>query len=368
MDNRKYDKSLIDKIHEKEYIDTSEGIEILYKPVPDDDRPHAMDPRLYEIASKKKRMFASRAKGGFKLSNERYRPDKVTYDLCTVDIDTDERLISINNDHMIDIYIYRRTDLVNQKDLPAMVYLHGGGFTAGDVHLYEKQMKLIAELSNGVVIFPEYRLAPECPFPGPIDDAYGAIDYVFAHADELGINPKKVMVAGDSAGGSLTNACVLKDEKKRIAQIVELYSAFDGRNYHDVKEYTWSYDEYQFLDEQKDIEVSRVERIKAPMDNPSGDAHSLYLQGKTTSDDPLVSAICASDEILSAFPPATLIYSEFDFLRVGDIYAGKKLKSLGVDVKMICYCGCDHGFLDMLGTVVQAEEVCGVLADVIKSM
>lgn len=368
MDNRKYDKSLIDKIHEKEYVDNSEGIEILYKPVPDDDRPHAMDPRLYEIASKKKQMFANRAKGGFKLSNERYRPDKVTYDLCTVEIDTDERLITINNDHMIDIYIYRRNDVVGKTNLPAMVYLHGGGFTAGDIHLYEKQMKLIAELSGGVVIFPEYRLAPECPFPGPIDDAYGAVDYIIEHSEELGIDSKKVMVAGDSAGGSLTNAVVLKDDKRRINQIIELYSAFDGRNYHDIKEYTWTYDEYEFLEEQKDIEKSRVDRIKAPMDVPNAKAHNLYLQDKTTTEDPLVSAICASDEILSNFPPTTLIYSEFDYLRVGNVYAGKKLKSLGVDVKLICYCGCDHGFLDMLGTVVQSEEVCGVIADSMKEM
>lgn len=366
MDNRKYDQSLVDKIHVLEYHDTKEGIDILYKPVPDDDRPHALDPRIYEIALKKKQMFSNRAKGGYKLSNERYRPDKVTYDLCTVEIDTDERLIQIDNDHMIDIYIYRRSDA--GTNLPAMIYLHGGGFTAGDVHLYEKQMKLIAELSHGVVIFPEYRLAPECPFPGPVNDAYGTFEYVYKHAEELGIDKTKIMIAGDSAGGSLTNACVLKDTAQRIKEIVELYPAFDGRNYHTVKDYTWSYDQYEFLPEHEEIAKSRIDRIKRSSDDPDAERHSLYLQDKTTNDDPLVSAVCASDEALSKFPPTTIIYSEFDYLRVSDVYAGKKLKSLGVDVEMICYCGCDHGFLDMLGTVVQSEEVCGVIANKIKNM
>ena len=136
-DNRKYDKKLVDEIHRKEYVENVDGMDILFKPIPDDDRRHVMDPRLYATAEKKKAMFKQRAKGGYSLLNERYRPDKVTYELTETEIETDERLISVNNDHMIDIFMYRRKDDEGKK-LPVMIYLHGGGWTAGDIHLYEK--------------------------------------------------------------------------------------------------------------------------------------------------------------------------------------------------------------------------------------
>lgn len=153
----------------------------------------------------------------------------MTYDLTTVDIDIEERLIPINNDHMIDIYIYQRTD--DEGLRPAMIYLHGGGWTAGDMRLYANQMKYIAELSHAVVIFPEYRLAPECPYPGPIDDAKGTIEYVVNHAKELRIDVDRLMVAGDSAGGGLTNSCLILDQKHDIKKAFEIYPAVDSRNY-----------------------------------------------------------------------------------------------------------------------------------------
>ena len=83
-------------------------------------------------------------------------------------------------------------------------------------------MQYIAEQSGAVVVFPEYRLAPENPFPAPVEDAWGAVQWVHAHAAELGADPAKLMVAGDSAGGSLTNACVLQDEKGIIRKIMGL--------------------------------------------------------------------------------------------------------------------------------------------------
>ena len=58
-DNRKYDKELVDAIHRKEYVENVDGIDILFKPVPDDDRRHVMDPRLYATAEKKKRNVQS---------------------------------------------------------------------------------------------------------------------------------------------------------------------------------------------------------------------------------------------------------------------------------------------------------------------
>lgn len=104
------------------------------------------------------------------------------------------------------------------------------------------------------------------------------------------------------------------------------------------------------------------------MDKDPDSSNSLYLQGHTTSHDPLVSAIFATDEQLKKFPETVIVAAEYDYLRVGSDYAAKRLASLGVPVRSIRYCGCDHGFLDMLGTIVQSEELCLTIAAELKAL
>ena len=356
---RKYDVGLVKKIREKQNIISVDGLNVTLKPVPDDERENVLDPRVLEIARNKKKMFGERAKQGFRLSNERFRPDKVTYDLSTREILCDERLIKIKDSHMIDVYIYRPANA--EGILPVMVYFHGGGWTAGDMRLYANQMKYVSDLGNCVCVFPEYRLAPECPYPGPVDDCIGTIEWVVQHADELKVDPERLMVAGDSAGGGLLNSCLCADEKGLIKKAFEIYPGVDLSDYKKSEFYEWSYDKYPVIDEHRDFAYSRIERIKAGSD---GDAEkSLYLQGKTTSDDPMVSIVYADEEVLKRFPPTVIVASEYDFLRIGEEYLAKRLSDLGVDVRAIRYLGCDHGFFDLLGTTVQAEELCYVLAE-----
>ena len=367
MDNRKYDINLVYAIREKEYTRNENGIDVTYKPIPDDDRAGVLDPRLRNTILMKQKMFSDKKARGWTLSSERYRPDKVTYDLTTVEVETREFLINIDNDHMIDLYEYRRKDDEGKK-LPVLVYFHGGGFTAGDNKLYCNQMKLIAEKAHAAVYFPEYRLAPECPFPGAINDATGAINYIYDHAEELCIDKDKIMVAGDSAGGSLTNACVLKDDRGIITKIFEMYPAWDMRKLVDIKEYEWSYDLYEVIEEDKPLAYSRIDRIKSSADNKASSSANLYLQGKAQDDNPLVSAYCASDEQLAKFPKAVIAVSEYDYLTVGVKEAVKRLHSLNKDVRLIVYKGTDHGFFDMLGTTIQAEEMCLTIADELNNM
>ncbi|MBP3521522.1 MAG: alpha/beta hydrolase [Oscillospiraceae bacterium] len=364
MEPRKYDPSLPGQIREKQFTTTHKnGMMVLNKAIPDADGGNVLDPRLREIIEMKRKMFSARAKGGWTLSGERYRPDKVTYDLTTTEVEVTERLIPAG-DHLIDLYIYRPANA--QPGQPALIYLHGGGFTAGDMRLYANQMKLIAEKSGAVVVFPEYRLAPECPFPGPIEDCWGAVQWVHAHATEIGADPEKLVLAGDSAGGSLSAACVLQDTDGIVKKLIGIYPGWDMRNYHDIpaSEYTWSYEEYNVCDADREGAYSRIDRIKSGMEkSDSSSSNNLYLQGKTTTSNPLVSAACASDEQLKKFPETLVIAAQYDYLTVGADYAAKRLSDLGVPTRLVHYLGCDHGFLDMLGTIVQSEELCWTLAD-----
>jgi len=361
---RKYDEKLVQEIKKSQRIEKMDGIDVLIKPIPDDSRENVLDPRVLAIAIQKKKMFSSRSEGGFKLSNERYRPDKVTVDLTTVPIVENEKLIGINGTHMIDLFFYQRED--RSEKSPVMIYLHGGGFTAGDNRLYKNQMRLIAEKSGALIIFPEYRLAPECPFPGQIDDAYGTVKWVYENAEYLKVDPSKFMVAGDSAGGSLTNACLLLDKDRIIKKVFELYPGVGFGDYKKQNKYEWSYEKYPIIEDQKEYAYSRIDRIKNSAGTNAKD--SLYLQGKTEFENPLVSVMFATDEQLLKFPPIVLVASEYDYLRVGSDYFVKRIKNLGLTIKSVLYCGCDHGFFDLLGTVVQSEEMCDFIAEEILSI
>ncbi|MDD4849707.1 MAG: alpha/beta hydrolase [Gemmiger sp.] len=360
---RLYEKTLVAEIRNRQYDKTVDGVQVLFKPVPDAEPAH-LDPRLLRVIQEKQKLFAGRAKRGWCLSGERYRPDKITYDLTETPVDCEERLISIQGNHKIDLYIYRAQNAA--AGCPILVYLHGGGFTAGDIHLFGCQMKLIAEQSGAVVLFPEYRLAPENPFPAAIEDGWGTVEWAYKNAAALGADPAKLMVAGDSAGGSLTNACVLQDTAGIIKKIMGIYPAWDMSDYRTQAAYTWCYDAYDIVEEEKALAYSRIDRIKSGIENDPESSNSLYLQGKTSTKDPLVSALFAGDEALKRFPETIIVSAEYDYLRPSSEYAAKKLQSLGVPVRSIRYCGCDHGFLDMLGTIVQSEELCLTIADELK--
>jgi acetyl esterase len=93
--------------------------------------------------------------------------------------------------------------------LPAVVYLHGGGWTFGSVDTHDRLMRLLARAADAAVIGVDYRLAPEHPFPAPPEDCLAAIRWVRGHVDAPGVDRGRIMVAGDSAGANLALAGLL---------------------------------------------------------------------------------------------------------------------------------------------------------------
>jgi acetyl esterase len=91
----------------------------------------------------------------------------------------------------------------SEATLPVVVFLHGGGWSVGDLDTYDGEARHHAVGAGAVVVSADYRLAPEHPYPAAVEDAWAATQWVAAHASELGADPDRLAVAGDSAGGNL---------------------------------------------------------------------------------------------------------------------------------------------------------------------
>jgi acetyl esterase/lipase len=92
----------------------------------------------------------------------------------------------------------------DESGQPIMVFYHGGGFVIGDLESHDSMARAIASQVGAVVVAVDYRLAPEHPFPAAVDDAFTALKWVSEHATELGGDPDRLAVGGDSAGGNLS--------------------------------------------------------------------------------------------------------------------------------------------------------------------
>ncbi|MFT8311227.1 MAG: alpha/beta hydrolase fold domain-containing protein [Sporolactobacillus sp.] len=308
-----------------------------------------------KVSSRKRPMSEAES-----LLYERNRTDKMNRQ---IDNAVEEQALILDfSSYKLISYLFRP-----QKQLPhspMILYVHGGGFTAGKIDYYRNQCKRLAEYAQHNVLFIEYRLAPENCFPSPIDDLVHTIDYVLNASEVFQVSDKQVILVGDSAGGSIINGTVLRQPKEKIAMVVELYSVTDI----DIignQTYDWNFSMFPVADDQKQLVYDRLERFK----NLPAQLVSYYLgnQNKAVKD-PLVSINYATDAQLQRFPKTLLIEAEFDFFRVGmDIFAAR-LAQNHVDLSVIEYCGCDHGFLDHLDTLPQAQDVLKVIGTAIRSL
>ena len=105
--------------------------------------------------------------------------------------------------------IYRGLGTDAQAALPCMVFLHGGGWVIGGLDSHDRMCRRLATVARICVVAVDYRLAPEHPFPAPLDDAAAAWRWVHAQAAELGVDPAAIGIGGDSAGGNLAAVLAL---------------------------------------------------------------------------------------------------------------------------------------------------------------
>jgi len=222
---------------------------------------------------------------------------------------------------------------------PVTVYYHGGGWVIGSVETHDAECRALANRTRTVVVSVDYRLAPEHPYPVATDDCYAAMCQVVAQADELGVDPGRLAVAGDSAGGNLAAVVALTARDRDgppIGHQMLIYPCCD------------------------------IDPDRWPSMTENGTGYLLtestvrwfyrhYVGAERFVDEPYAAPIRATD--LSGLPPAQVVTAEFDPLRDEGAAYARALAGAGVDTHYECAPGLVHGFWSFADVVPAAGAV-----------
>lgn len=230
--------------------------------------------------------------------------------------------------------------------LPTLVYFHGGGFVIGSIETHDETCRQIAKGAGCLVVSVDYRLAPEHPFPAAPEDCYAATTWVAAHAEEIGADPARIAVGGDSAGGNLAAVVALMARDRSGPALVHqllIYPVTDHA--FDTPSYSENAEGYM---------------LTTPMMEWFW---NHYLGEPGDGQNPLASPLRAED--LSGLPGATVLTAEYDPLRdEGEAYAAR-LDKAGVKTTLTRYDGLFHGFFGMGAAIEKADlamnEACAAL-------
>jgi acetyl esterase len=209
--------------------------------------------------------------------------------------------------------VYRPESQVGDS-LPTVLFIHGGGFVRA---------------TRSVVVSLDYRLAPETQFPGPVEDSYTALQWVAGHIGELGGDPARIAIAGDSAGGNLAavTALMARDGGPALCAQLLIYPVVDFDPDHPYASRVDNAEGYFLTSEDMEWFAGN------------------YVPAGTDPHDPRLSPLRAPS--LAGLPPAVVLTAEFDPLRdEGEAYAAA-LAEAGVEVHQHRFDGLIHGFFDL---------------------
>jgi acetyl esterase len=222
------------------------------------------------------------------------------------------------------------------QPLPALVFFHGGGCVFGDIDTHDGFCRTLCAESGCAVISLGYRQAPEHKFPAAVEDSYAATRWVVDHAAALGLDPHRIAVGGDSAGGGLAAVvCQMAaaDPGPRLALQMLFCPVMDMRAATPSRR---DFAEGYFLTQATIDWMLRH-----------------YCAADTDLDDPRLSPLRAPR--LSGLPPAHIHTAEFDPLRdEGEAYANA-LRQAGVATRYTCHAGMIHYFYAMAGAIPAAR-------------
>jgi acetyl esterase/lipase len=237
--------------------------------------------------------------------------------------------------------------LRDDKPLPAMLWIHGGGYIMGHPDIDDPLCEQFVLKANCVVGSIDYRLAPQHPYPAAIEDCYAALKWMADSAAELNIDASRLAIAGASAGGGLTAALALLARDRggpAICFQMPLYPMIDDRNITPSS-----------------YEINKVNFPKVWNREMNRQAWGMYL-GETAKDEVPPYAAAARARDLTGLPPTYTCVGLLDPFRDETIEYVTRLAQADVPVEFHLYPGCYHGFdgiysNTVIGTLARNEYI-----------
>jgi acetyl esterase len=231
--------------------------------------------------------------------------------------------------------------------LPALIYFHGGGWVIGNVETHDGLCRLFANEGGFRVVSVDYRLSPEHKFPAAVDDAYGAVAWIEQNAADIGIDPNRLAVGGDSAGGNLAAVVAqlakAKGHPKLAFQMLLFPVTQIGADTPSLHDFDTGY----FLE------------------RPGLDwFYANYLSAEADETDPKASPLLAHD--LAGLPPAFVMLAGFDPLHDEGVQYIEKLRAAGVKVEVKDYTDMVHCFVYLQAILPQAHEAVATAAKAVR--
>jgi len=235
-----------------------------------------------------------------------------------------------------------------EQHLPALVYLHGGGWSLGGLDTYEPVLRQLANATGRIVIWVDYRLAPEHPFPAALEDSWNALEWVAANAAWLGIDKDQIAIGGDSAGGNLAAVTALAARDGLVGVVPQfqllIYPCLDltaRQPSHDelASGYLLTRQLYAWY-------------------------RSNYIGEFPDPSDWHLSPLFADN--LAGVAPAVVLYAGLDPLRDEAALYCARLAEAGVAVTLLFFPGMIHGFITMGGAIPAANEAVQRIASVVR--
>jgi acetyl esterase/lipase len=237
----------------------------------------------------------------------------------------DRKVPGPKGDPEVPVRVYRPND--SPSKLPALLWIHGGGYVMGDIEQDDRLMKQIVTRIGCVAVSVDYRLAPEHPFPAPVEDCYAALKWLFAHADELGVDPARIAIGGASGGGGLCAGLALMARDRREVKVafqLLIYPMIDDRNCTPAA--------HAITDPRMWNRESNRQGWKAYLGRDGGGADVS----------PYAAASRATD--LTGLPPAYIPVGALDLFVDENIEYAQRLIQAGVPTELHVYPGAFHGF------------------------
>jgi len=236
----------------------------------------------------------------------------------------DRAIAGLGDAPEVPIRIYRPFE-ASGDPRPGFLEIHGGGFILGNIEMMDGWCQMIAAEVDAVVVSVEYRLAPEHPFPAGVEDCYAALCWVHEHAEELGIDPARIAIGGQSAGGGLAAGLALMARDKGGPSIC--YQLL----------------EIPELDDRLDTPSMLAFQDTPFWNRPNAVSSWQHYLGPNHEGEPSIYAAPARAKDLSGLPPSYVSTMEFDPLRDEGLRYAMGMLAAGVSVELHNYAGTFHG-------------------------